>query len=32
MELKNVIVERKNKTVYDANDKVIKVFKKGHNK
>ena len=32
MELKNVIVERKNKTVYDADDKVIKVFKKGHNK
>ena len=32
MELKNVIVERKNKTVYDANDKVIKVFKKWHNK
>lgn len=32
MELKKIIVERANKTVYDCGKSVVKVFVKGHNK
>lgn len=32
MEFNKIIVERRNKTVYDCGDKVVKLFVKGHNK